>query len=158
MNLLTCITHDTELQVITVLSLISTLYKSPQHPLRLFQPAMSSSAVPWQRILAVEILQLQPFRFSCHNRPCRTLINCQLNYSAISSQPPLQSLAPIMSFLTARRGSRRQHPVSNSKSIVACIFVPAGTSLPSRYSETVVVYSPISQAVHTTILKWNVKK
>jgi hypothetical protein len=26
----------------------------------------------------------------CHSRPCRTLVNYQLNYSDVSSQPPLQ--------------------------------------------------------------------
>jgi hypothetical protein len=38
MDLSTTYTHDSEL--ITALSLISTLYKSPQHPLSLFQPAL----------------------------------------------------------------------------------------------------------------------
>jgi hypothetical protein len=36
MDLLTTYTHHSELQVITALSLISTVYKSPQHPLSLF--------------------------------------------------------------------------------------------------------------------------
>jgi hypothetical protein len=56
-----------------------------------FQPPVSSPAVPWQRLLTVEILQLHALRSSCHSRPCRTLVNCQLNYSAISPHPPLQS-------------------------------------------------------------------
>jgi hypothetical protein len=59
----------------------------------LFQPALSSPAVPWQRLLTVEILQLLAltsffprvsFRTACQLFP-------QLSYSAISSQPPLQS-------------------------------------------------------------------
>jgi hypothetical protein len=36
MDLLTTYTPHSELQVITALSLISTFYKSPQHPLSLF--------------------------------------------------------------------------------------------------------------------------
>jgi hypothetical protein len=36
MDLLTTYTHNLELQVITALSLISTVYKSPQHPLSPF--------------------------------------------------------------------------------------------------------------------------
>jgi hypothetical protein len=36
MDLLTTYTHNSELEVITALSLISALYKSPQHPLSLF--------------------------------------------------------------------------------------------------------------------------
>jgi hypothetical protein len=46
MDLLTTCTHDSELQVITLLSLITTLYKSPQHTLRPFPgycPFMSRS-------------------------------------------------------------------------------------------------------------------
>jgi hypothetical protein len=56
MNLLTTYKHDSELQVITVLSLISTLHKSPQYLLSIFQPAVSSPAIPWQWLLTVEIL------------------------------------------------------------------------------------------------------
>jgi hypothetical protein len=47
LDLLTTYTHNSELQVITAPSLISTLCRSPQHMPSLFQPAMSSSAVPW---------------------------------------------------------------------------------------------------------------
>jgi hypothetical protein len=43
-------THGPELQSITAPQLISTIHKSPKHPLSLFQPAVSSPAVPWQRI------------------------------------------------------------------------------------------------------------
>jgi hypothetical protein len=51
-------THDWELQVTTAPPLISTIHKSPQQTLSLFQQPMSSPAVPWQRLLTVEILQL----------------------------------------------------------------------------------------------------
>jgi hypothetical protein len=33
--------HNSELQIITAISLISSFYKSPQHTLSLFQPAVS---------------------------------------------------------------------------------------------------------------------
>jgi hypothetical protein len=39
----------------------------------------------------VEILQLPTLRSTYHSRPLRTLVNCQHNYSAIFSRPPLQS-------------------------------------------------------------------
>jgi hypothetical protein len=65
------------LQVITTLSLISTCYKTPQHPLSLFQPAVPSPAVPWQRLPTVEILQLHALRSYLHRLPRRT----QLNFS-----------------------------------------------------------------------------
>jgi hypothetical protein len=38
---------------ITVLSLIITLHKSPQHPLRHFRPSVFSITVPYQRLLTV---------------------------------------------------------------------------------------------------------
>jgi hypothetical protein len=41
-------------------------------------------AFSWQRFLTVETLQLPDLRSSCHSCPC----NCQLNHSAISSDPP----------------------------------------------------------------------
>jgi hypothetical protein len=66
MDLLTTYTHDSELQAITAPPLISTIHKSPQHLLSLFQPAVSSSAIPWQRFLTVEILQLHALRSSIH--------------------------------------------------------------------------------------------
>jgi hypothetical protein len=68
LDLLTTCTHHPEVQVITALSLISTLYKPPQHALNLFQPAVSSSVVPYQQPLTVGILQLVALRPSC---PCR---------------------------------------------------------------------------------------
>jgi hypothetical protein len=58
MNLLATYAYDLDLQAITALSLISTIHKSPQNPLSIFQPAVSSRTVPWQRLLTVEILQL----------------------------------------------------------------------------------------------------
>jgi hypothetical protein len=72
MDLLTTYKHDSELHTITALSLIYIPYKSLQHPLRLFQPAVSS-AVPWQRLLAVQILQLQALRSYLHKLPYTTV-------------------------------------------------------------------------------------
>jgi hypothetical protein len=74
--------QNLELQVIMALSLISTIHKSPQHPLSLSEPVVSSLAVPWQRLQTVEILQFHALRSSCHNRQCRIPLNCQLNWVA----------------------------------------------------------------------------
>jgi hypothetical protein len=74
-DLLTTYTNDSELQTTTAPLLISTTHKSPQHPLSLFQPAVSLPSVPWQRLPTVEILQLHAPRSSLHNLPCRTLLN-----------------------------------------------------------------------------------
>jgi hypothetical protein len=70
-----------ELQAITAPPLISTIHKLPQHPLSIFQPAVSSPAVPWQRLVTVEILQLHAFRFYLHSLPCSTQLNSQLSLS-----------------------------------------------------------------------------
>jgi hypothetical protein len=47
LDLLTTYTHDSELQAITAPPLISTIHKSPQLPPSMFQPTVSSPAVPW---------------------------------------------------------------------------------------------------------------
>jgi hypothetical protein len=73
MDLLTIYTHDSELQIIKAPPLISTIHKSPQHTLSLFQPAVSSPTFPWQRLLTVEILQLHGLKSSLHSHPYRTL-------------------------------------------------------------------------------------
>jgi hypothetical protein len=104
MYLLTDYTHHSELQVITALSLISTFYKSPQHPLSLFQPAVSSSAIPWQRLLTVDILQLHALRCSCHSRPCRTHLSPELRRRLF-----LASFAELNSQLTTPRLAAISH-------------------------------------------------
>jgi hypothetical protein len=45
------------------------------YTLSLPQPAVSSSAVSWQRLITVEILQLLALGSSYHSCPCRTLVN-----------------------------------------------------------------------------------
>jgi hypothetical protein len=49
------------------------------------------------------------------------------------------ALFPAVRAIISRYGTHRKHPVSNSNSIVACLFVTAGTCLPTRYPEMVVV-------------------
>jgi hypothetical protein len=71
-NLLTTYTHNSELQATTAPPLISTIHKSPQHSLRLFQPAVSLPAVPWQRFLTMEILQLHALKSFLHRLPYET--------------------------------------------------------------------------------------
>jgi hypothetical protein len=99
MDLLTSYTHDSEVQALKVLPLISTIHKSPQRPLSLFQPAEPSPAVPWQRLLTMEILQLHTLRFDLQSLPCRTLI-------------PTNWVAPIVFKTTLRHGPRRKHSTS----------------------------------------------
>jgi hypothetical protein len=76
-DLLVTYTHDLELLAITEPSLIYTIHKLPQLQLSLFQPAVSSQAVPWQRLLTVDILQLHALTSS---------LNC-----FFSTQSPVQN-------------------------------------------------------------------
>jgi hypothetical protein len=120
MDLFTTCTHLSEPQVITALSLISTLYK-PQHPLKLFPacvltrrslatasnsgdssasrpqvllsqpPVQNSSRLSTQLYrplfpVSQSSTELPALKSSCHSRPCRTLLDCQLNYAVPSSQ------------------------------------------------------------------------
>jgi hypothetical protein len=142
LGLFTTYTHHSKLPVITALSLISTLYKSLAHT-----KSSHSLAVSWQRILTVEIFQLPALRLSCHSSPCRNLVKCQLNYSAISSQPPLQSSAELSwpgSSLYSLGADPTEKTACSSPCIVVmggCLatapdIVAEGTCLPSRCSET----------------------
>jgi hypothetical protein len=72
MDLLTTYAHSSALQAITELSLIPTIYKSLQYALSILQPAVSSSAVTWQRLLTVVIIELYALKFHPHSLPYRT--------------------------------------------------------------------------------------
>jgi hypothetical protein len=90
MDLLTTYTHDSELQALTTLSLISTIHGSPQHPISLF-PACC--VIPCHCLVTA---------FNSGNSSTSVVMlfcplvntpqpNCQLNCSAIFSEPPLQN-------------------------------------------------------------------
>jgi hypothetical protein len=124
-------THDSELQTITASPLLSTVHNSSQHPLSVFQRAVSSPAVPWQRLLTVEILQLHglrsPFKSS------RTKLTWLFQLSSLY-------------LLCMDRG---ETPVSKSTSIVARRFVVVEMCLPSRCLEMGLVYLPVSRSSHS---------
>jgi hypothetical protein len=123
--------HTTQLQVITAPPLISRIHESPQHSLSLFQPAVSSSAVPCQRLLTVEILQLHALKSSLHR--LRTELTWSSNFPAYNSSAQ----------------TTQKHPVSNSTSIVARQFFAAGTCLPSSWPDTDLVYLPLWRSSHS---------
>jgi hypothetical protein len=103
-------------------------HNSPQHPLSLFQPAVSSLAVPWQRLLTVEFLLFHALKPSLHRLPAQDSLG---RFSCLSYN------------CSARTTQKR--PVSNSTSIVACRFVAPGTCLSSRC----LVYPLISWSLHS---------
>jgi hypothetical protein len=113
LDLLTTYTHDTELQVITALSLISTLNKSQQHPLSLFQPAVSSPAVPWQQwrffsftslgsIVTASLAELRPGRSSCRedNSTAWTAQTTNRSFSYVNSSTGMCSRHPATRYIT----------------------------------------------------------
>jgi hypothetical protein len=95
MDILTTYTYDLAVQVIRASLLISTIHKSPQHPLNVFQPAVSSSAVPWQQFLTVEIFHLPVLM----PLPAGHCLATELN-------------APAAQVITSRHRPHRKHPVS----------------------------------------------
>jgi hypothetical protein len=122
MNLLTTYTHDSELQAIAAPPLISTIHKSPQHPLSLLlQPAASLPVVLWQRLLTMEILQLQALMSSLHSLQYR-------NYSHLCSL-----------IITYRHGPHRKQLCYCWRPTVALLRIchlAKGTCLLSRCPET----------------------
>jgi hypothetical protein len=119
MDLLNTFTHHLELQVITVSLLMSTLHKSPQHPLKLCQPAVSSPAISWQWLLTADILQFQMLRISLHSLLCRTRLstsNCLIpRLAAISpgflftSRLSTNWVAPPVFLTTSLHEPSRKH-------------------------------------------------
>jgi hypothetical protein len=117
---------------------------------------LSSSAAPWQRLLTAEILQLHALRSSCHSRPCRTLVSslnsnsassllsvpCDLNCTANPqlslnhligiSRDSIPQSSPQLAWsprcIALGRSQKKTFP--NNSSIIACVFVAAGTCLP----------------------------
>jgi hypothetical protein len=86
-------THDSELQAITAPPLISTIYKSLEHPLGLLQPAVSSPTVPWQRLQTLDVSQLQT-----------------LTPLAAGHRLATELIAPAVLVITCRHRPRRKHP------------------------------------------------
>jgi hypothetical protein len=122
LDLLTTYKHNSELQAITAPPLISTIHKSPQHPLSIIHLAVSSPIVLWQRLLIMKILRLHALRFYLHSLIYRT--PWQLTFSLL---------------ITSRHWPRRNDPFPTETLIIACLFIAAGTCSLSRCRQTVVV-------------------
>jgi hypothetical protein len=108
MDLLT----TSELQVITALSLICTLYKSPQYPLSLLPRCCVSSS----RSLSADSNSEDSSASRCQVQSSQLPLqnSFQLNYSAISSQPPLQSSTQL---------SSQSHIATDSQSVSRSVLV-----------------------------------
>jgi hypothetical protein len=114
--------HNMKIQPITARPLMSTIHRSPQHMLSIF-PAYS---VFNSRSLATGSNGGDSSASRAHVvtvwRISRnwTLVNCHLNYSAISSQPPLQSSTQLSTL-------NRTHSATNYSISLH------STELPTRY-------------------------
>jgi hypothetical protein len=88
----TCI-HHSELQLITAPLLISTIHRSPQHLLSLFAARCVFKSHSIATASNSEDFSASRSHVTTVRRISRNwiLLNCQLNYSAISSETPLQS-------------------------------------------------------------------
>jgi hypothetical protein len=64
MDLLTTYVQHSELQALTGLPPVSPSQKSSKHLLSLFQPAVSSPVIPWQRLLREKVKNYPHFCFS----------------------------------------------------------------------------------------------
>jgi hypothetical protein len=150
MDLKNTYTHDSELQEIRAPPIISTIHKSPQHQLSLFSACCLIS-----RYLATasnsrdssasraKVLSSQPplqnstqligptvlVRTSRHG-PHRNHSSTVAYMSVAAEERVYRAVSPTR----PRLGPHRKRTVSNSNYlyIVACVFVAAGTCLPSR--------------------------
>jgi hypothetical protein len=93
-NLLTTCTHHSELQVITALLLISTAPARPFPASCVFNSRSLATASNSGDYSASRAHVVNVRRISRNS----TLVNWQLNYSAISSQPPLQNSSQLPTF------------------------------------------------------------
>jgi hypothetical protein len=108
-----------------------------------------SVCLSWCRDLAGALDQMLIFKWKLLSCPCgapslaRGRV-CHLSV-IVDSISPLSLctliynwlVAPVLFFITPRRGSHRERPVSKGKSVAACAFVSAVTCIPSSCSETI---------------------
>jgi hypothetical protein len=88
--------YDSEIQAITAPapSIIFTIRKSLQHTLSILEHAVSSPAVPWKRLLTVQIFQLHSLRSCIHRFHYRTQLNWlsqSQSYFTTDGLPPISS-------------------------------------------------------------------
>jgi hypothetical protein len=140
MDLLTTYAHNSELQVITALSLISTIHRSPQHSLSLSLAccvltnrslAMASNSGDSSASCSQVLSSHLPVQNSC-----------QLSLLSLSCRVQRTRFPNSLLYNSSVRTTQKT-PLSKSKSIVACVFVTVDMCLPSRCSETF-IYSPIA--------------
>jgi hypothetical protein len=130
LDLLTTDTHDSELHA------ISTFQKSPQHPLKF------SNLLCVLTSCSLATVSNSADSSASHAQVLseRRLPNASFSHRLLYRT---DSVTPTVLLITLRT-DRVENTVSNSTSIVACVFVSAGICLPSRCPETNVVSEPFA--------------
>jgi hypothetical protein len=100
-----------------------------------FRNLVSSSAVPWQRLLTVEIHQLPALRFYLHSLPCRSQISTD-NW-----------VAPLVFNITTLHGTSRKRRFQQK--LYCCVPIRSRGNvftdpLPRNGLHNTVVYSPVA--------------
>jgi hypothetical protein len=134
LDLLTTYTRNSEVQVITATSLISTLYKSPQHTLNILQPVFIRRSL---------------VTVSNSGNPTALALKFSLNGGSLPTDSFLHRLpyrtdlvAPIVFLITPRHGPRRKHAVHS-----LMLTFPAAISPrhPATGSVTPFIKNPLPQ-------------
>jgi hypothetical protein len=116
--------------------------------LSLFQPAVSSPAVPWQRLLTVEILHRLPYRNELLTDfvPCFVLARHEPHRNTPFSKVNCSTITLVYHLglynrpeVAAVPGDVSPTPTKKN-SIAACVFVAAGRYLSNRCPEMVIIY------------------
>jgi hypothetical protein len=135
---LTTYTYHLELKVITTLSLISTLQisREPAKPSAAYCAFASRSLATASNSgdSSASRAQALPVQRISRNLTLSVTNSTVAPSLSLPRRAQLNWIAPIVFFITPRRGPRRKH----RSSIVACMFFSVGTCLPSRCSETAV--------------------
>jgi hypothetical protein len=114
LDVLTTCTHHSELQVITALSLIFTLYKSPQHPLSPFPTCCVFNS----RSLATASNSGDSSAFRAHVVARRLTLDI---WNPLNCQPSTSRIALIVFLNTTLRRPNRKHRFQQY-CIVVCVF------------------------------------
>jgi hypothetical protein len=134
MDLLTAYKHHSELQLITTLLLISTLYKSlhakSSPACNVFTRRCLVTAFNNADSSASVLMSLLSGEYPATELQCNLFSAslAEIN-SELSGSPQLSSLQPLHT-------DRVENTVPNTNSIIPCVFVAAGTCLPNRCLET----------------------
>jgi hypothetical protein len=120
MDLVTTYTHDSELQAVTAPSLITQI--TTAHAKRQYFVVFPSTC------LVTAVNNVDSSAFVPMPLPAGKYYSTELT-------------APAVLIITSRHRAHRKHPISNSNSIVAYVFIAVGMCLLNCCPEMVAVYS-----------------